>query len=334
MERIPNWQTYSTMSSREKASLAEEISALTGMRWKGMAQFSRWGIELETSLFQQDGAEFVFLPGKDTELGWSGLPNGSDEKEKQFLAALEEDVKEYWNGQYQPAEILSLLTSPRRKVYLPPMLVERVPHAFDNSREISLDDLAQTEDGKKAIGQFQSNSRSRCMIFDSFEPGNPKLKLTRTKSGGISAEILQPASRDDLQKHLEESNFTLPDGDIWEYLCGGENGALFPWGNRLPDARELSWAGSKNGYGLTIGYDQNGYHREVIKNCTWPFRGGDGGELACYGRLPALEPLVGSAHFLGWYGRKCDECKEEIEMVLADGLCGEYDYYRRIRLLA
>lgn len=47
---------------------------------------------------------------------------------------------------------------------------------------------------EKAAAQLQSNPRSRCMIFDSFEPGNPKLRLTRLKSGEIQAEILRPES--------------------------------------------------------------------------------------------------------------------------------------------
>lgn len=84
---------------------------------------------------------------------------------------------------------------------------------------------------EKAAAQLQSNPRSRCMIFDSFEPGNPKLRLTRLKSGEIQAEILRPESPAELRRRLEQEGFTLPDGDLWEYLCGGENGALFPWGD-------------------------------------------------------------------------------------------------------
>ena len=181
---------------------------------------------------------------------------------------------------------------------------------------------------EKAAAQLQSNPRSRCMIFDSFEPGNPKLRLTRLKSGEIQAEILRPESPAELRRRLEQEGFTLPDGDLWEYLCGGENGALFPWGDRLPEPEELSWR--ENGFGLRIGYDHEGYRREVIRDCPWPFRGGDGGELACYGTLPALGPVVGSAHFLGWFGSSWDEHRASTEMQLMDGLDGEYDLFRRI----
>lgn len=49
--------------------------------------------------------------------------------------------------------------------------------------------------------------------------------------------------------------------------------------------------------------------------------------------LPALGPVVGSAHFLGWFGSSWDENGESIEMLLMDGLDGEYDFFRRILLL-
>lgn len=47
------------------------------------------------------------------------------------------------------------------------------------------------------------------MIFDSFEPGNPKLRLTRLKSGEIQAEILRPESPAELRRRLEQEGFTL-----------------------------------------------------------------------------------------------------------------------------
>lgn len=66
------------------------------MDYKGIVRYSRWGTELETALYQKEGAEFVFLPGKRTELGWNGLPEQPEESG--FLAALEQDIAEYWGG--------------------------------------------------------------------------------------------------------------------------------------------------------------------------------------------------------------------------------------------
>ena len=63
------------------------------MDYKGIVRYSRWGTELETALYQREGAEFVLLPGKRTELGWNGLPEQPEESG--FLAALEQDILEY-----------------------------------------------------------------------------------------------------------------------------------------------------------------------------------------------------------------------------------------------
>ena len=84
------------MSREEKAALAKAIGTETGMDYKGIVCYSRWGTELETALYQREGAEFVFLPGKRTELGWNGLPEQPEESG--FLAALEQDIAEYWAG--------------------------------------------------------------------------------------------------------------------------------------------------------------------------------------------------------------------------------------------
>lgn len=291
---LPDWEEYKVMSREEKAALAKAIGTETGMDYKGIVRYSRWGMELETALYQKEGAEFVFLPGKRTELGWE-WPAGAARRKADSLRHWS---RTFWNtgaGSTSPEEILRLLTTPRRTVTIPPLLAERIPRSCENSSVIPLDELSEA--GQKAAAQLQSNPRSRCMIFDSFEPGNPKLRLTRLKSGEIQAEILRPESPAELQRRLEQEGFTLPDGDLWEYLCGGENGALFPWGDRLPEPEELSWR--ENGFGLRIGYDHEGYRREVIRDCPWPFRGGDGGELACYGTLRPLGPVVGSGSFPG-----------------------------------
>lgn len=193
---LPDWEEYKAMSREEKAALAKAIGTETGMDYKGIVCYSRWGTELETALYQKEGAEFVFLPGKRTELGWNGLPEQPEESG--FLAALEQDILEYWGGQYQPEEILRLLTTPRRAVTIPPLLAERIPRSCENSSVIPLDKLSEA--GQRAAAQLQSNPRSRCMIFDSFEPGNPKLRLTRLKSGEIQAEILRPESPAELRR--------------------------------------------------------------------------------------------------------------------------------------
>lgn len=76
---LPDWEEYKAMPREEKTALAKAIGTETGMDYKGIVCYSRWGTELETALYQKEGAEFVFLPGKRTELGWNGLPEQPEE---------------------------------------------------------------------------------------------------------------------------------------------------------------------------------------------------------------------------------------------------------------
>ncbi|MEY8238410.1 hypothetical protein AALA36_22435 [Lachnospiraceae bacterium 66-29] len=333
LDAIPDWQEYAALSTSAREKLTKEIGRETGMKWRRMKSFSRWGQKLKTAVYQAADASFVFIPGREVTLGWRGLPEGKNDEEKEFLKALSEDVQEYWNGQFEPEKIIGLLTTPMRTVSIPPMLVEQRPRPFEDGQPVSLNELELSDSCRQAIEQFQSGSQ-RCLVLDTFQPGNPKLRLTRKENGDILAEIVIPATVENLQKQLESEGFSLPDGDIWEYLSGGENGALFAWGNRLPREDELGWSGKPNGFGLHIGYDSEGYHMEIIKDSLWPFRGGDGGEIACYGDMQVLNELVGSPHFVSWYGHEwTEDVMEEIGMLLEEGLDGFYDYYRRIRLL-
>lgn len=333
LDAIPDWQEYAALSTSARQKLTKEIGRETGMEWRGMKSFSRWGQKLTTAVYQAAGATFVFVPGREVTLGWRGLPEGKNGEEKEFLKALSEDVQEYWYGQFETEKIIDLLTTPVRTVSIPPMLVEQIPRPFEDNYPISLNELEQNDSWRQALEEFQSSS-TKCFVLDTFEPGNTKLRLTREENGDILTEIIVPGTVENLQKRLESEGFTLPDGDMWEYLSGGENGALFAWGNRLPRENELNWNGKPNGLGLYIGYDSEGYHMEIIKDSPWPFRGGDGGEIACNGDLRILNELVGSPHFVSWYGHEwTKDVLEEFEMILEEGLDSDFDYYRRIRLL-
>ena len=112
LDAMLDWKEYTALSSHAKEELTREIGRENGMEWKRMRSFSRWGQELETAIYQADGASFVFVPGKEVMLGWRGLPEGKGEEEKEFLDALSEDVEEYWGGQFEPGEIIGLLPSP------------------------------------------------------------------------------------------------------------------------------------------------------------------------------------------------------------------------------
>lgn len=316
--------TFNGLSSEEKRDITREIATITGARWKGMARFERWGYGIETALYELKGASFVFVPGDTVTLGWDGFPAEGGEELEALKAALDEDVAEFWGGEYETEEILRKLTTPVRQAVIPPMLVERETRPFEDGQPITLEEAGLTEKGQKTLEDFLADGRSKVLEMDTFEPGNPKLRFTKQKGGTFSVELIVPATVEELKVRLEQDGFTLPDADQWEYLCGGGSRGLFAWGDALPPKGQRF----PNFFGLTIADDN--WHREVVRSDGWWFRGGDGGEIDCYGTLRVLNELVGSPHFGGWYG---PEHRDEMEEMKLEGLSSNFDYYRRIVLL-
>lgn len=323
---IPDRAAYSALGTEEKEALLRRLAGEVGAKWKGMAAFSRWGQSTETGLFDWKGHRFVFVPGGPVTLGWEDFTDTPEAAA--FHRALDEDVREYWGGQYTAREIIGLLTSQVREAVLPPMLVEQAAGDFEDSQPVQWEDLTLSEGWQKAVDDFRGSGRGRFLELDTFQPGNPKLRVTRNKDGSLSPEIILPATAEDLQKRLEGEGFSLPTADQWEYFCGGGCRTLFPWGDSLSGCGGRERDRKPNFFGLTIAYEP--YKREVVRESPWPFRGGDGGEMECYGTLNVLNDFVCSPYFVGWYGR---EWTEEMEELLADGLSGRYDCYRRVLVL-
>ncbi len=64
LDAIPDWQEYAALGTRAREKLTQEIGKETGMEWRGMKSFSRWGQKLKTAVYQSAGASFVFIPGR------------------------------------------------------------------------------------------------------------------------------------------------------------------------------------------------------------------------------------------------------------------------------
>lgn len=184
---IPNRTAYKVLSSKEKQALTQKIALYTGAKWKKMQTFSLWGQSLETAIYTLKGSNFVFIPDDIVTLGWDGFSDTTHPDFSKFKAALDEDVLEYWGGQFQTEEILKHLTTPLRQAVIPPMLVEQEPVDFTCSQPVNLEELALSEQHQQSIESWKANARSQQITFDTFQPGNPKLRLTKKKEGSILA---------------------------------------------------------------------------------------------------------------------------------------------------
>lgn len=72
LDAIPDWQEYAALSTSAREKLTKEIGRETGMKWRRMKSFSRWGQKLKTAVYQAADASFVFIPGREVTLGWRG----------------------------------------------------------------------------------------------------------------------------------------------------------------------------------------------------------------------------------------------------------------------
>lgn len=202
---IPNRTAYNALSSKEKQELTQKIALCTGAAWKKMQTFSLWGQSLETAIYTLKDRNFVFIPGDTVTLGWNGFSDTTHPDFPKFKAALDEDILQYWGGQFQTEEILKHLTTPLRQAVIPPMLVEQEPINFTCSQPVNFEELTLSEQYQQSIEDWKANPRSHQITFDTFQLGNPKLRLTKKKEGSIFAEILIPATVDDLQKQDRKS---------------------------------------------------------------------------------------------------------------------------------
>ncbi len=321
--QIPDRAHYNALCTEEKHALLRQIGDRTGAKWQGMQTYEQWGQSTETALFDLKGRRFVFVPGGEVTLGWEDFTGPEGPELVAFQKALDEDVQEYWGGQYAAREIVGLLTSQVRTVTISPMLVEQKAQDFEDAQPVGWEELTLSEGWQKAVDDFRASGRGRFLELDTFQPGNPKLRVIRDKDSSLTPMIVMPATVEDLQKRVEGEGFALPTADQWEYLCGGGCRTLFPWGDRLAGGYP-----DYNFFGLSISQDP--YKMEAVTGVPWPFRGGDGGEMECYGTLNVLNDFVCSPYFVGWFGR---EWVDEMADMMADGLSERYNCYRRVLAL-
>lgn len=106
---------------------------------------------------------------------------------------------------------------------------------------------------------------------------------------------------------LKEKGYSLTNSDEWEYLAGGDQGSIFPWGNGVMENTEKllgpsrqkgvsSFLEDENHLGLHIAYDP--YTREIILSSRYETRGGDGGCALCGGLCQFLGFLSISPHYV------------------------------------
>ena len=308
---------YSKLPEEKKKEILENLAKKYNMEVLRFETFTKYSKSTFTAIFKYKESEFVFVPGDKVTLGYESYPknlsNESLEQLKYFSENPNEFLEEYIKNNF----------SKIREVTIKPMLVERklqiVGWRKSNLEELKDYDIELLNEYNK----FKSEDYNRLTLDET-------ARFTKIENN-IEIELYDNITYDELCHNLKDEDFSLPNLDEWEYLCGGGCRTLFPWGNDIDYNMNLLHYSKKrdnkydleepNFFGLSIAYDP--YKMEIIEADELMYKGGDGGCNIC----------GGSGMFLGYLPCSPYYNPEPIEDKYDENdneLHGDFDFYRRI----
>ena len=308
---------YSKLPEEKKKEILENLAKKYNIEVLRFETFTKYSKSTFTAIFKYKESEFVFVPGDKVVLGYEGYPknlsNESLEQLKYFSENPNEFLEEYIKNNF----------SKIREVTIKPMLVERklqiVGWRKSNLEELKDYDVELLDEYNK----FKSEDYNRLTLDET-------ARFTKIENN-IEIELYDNITYDELCHNLKDEDFSLPNLDEWEYLCGGGCRTLFPWGNDIDYNMNLLHYSKKrdnkydleepNFFGLSIAYDP--YKMEIIETDELMYKGGDGGCNIC----------GGSGMFLGYLPCSPYYNPEPIEDEYDENdneLHGDFDFYRRI----
>lgn len=280
--------------------------------------YQKYGIDLQTAIYNYKGREFVFVPGDEVTLGWESFAEGMDEITRKEL---EHSLFDFEMEDLDIEKYIKKSCSPVRHTRISPMLVERKLNDIGwKAIPINSEKLIPFQ---KEIQKFIKQNYTSLTIHKT-------LRLVK-KEARITAEMYEALDYENFILQVESvEGFSVPTEDEWEYLCGGGNRSLFPWGDSFDLEMNLEHFSidenipytleEPNHFGLSIAYDP--YKYEVVKSACM-MKGGDGGCNICGGLGMVLGYLPTSTYFRGYNGTT-DELEYKVD------IGGDYTFYRRV----
>ncbi|AFZ09971.1 hypothetical protein Osc7112_5760 [Oscillatoria nigro-viridis PCC 7112] len=283
-------QEWQKLSEEQKNRYSQELAAHLpqSVIFKGLRFYPDGGPELSIAIFEYEGALFSLMPGGEVQIGCeAGNFRPTDEQIESFQRSAEEfgfdrDIYSY----------VQSVTTPPRKVIVPPLMVETKPTII-GLELISLEEL-------KIQNLLKNNPDCRAARIVNCSDLKPDSSygFKRCQDGSIEAWQILRKTYEDIQAELASEGLRLLTFDEWEYACGAGSTTLFRWGDFCPDdcypgdcypddISDWKLHLQPNLFGLHIAQDP--YDREIISKKLY-FRGGDGGCTIC----------GGSGFFLGW----------------------------------
>lgn len=128
---------YDILTIDRRRVLLEDAGRENGMEVIGFRRFERWGVYTYTAEFAMGDDCYVFVPGDEVTLGWSGDFKGIDSTTRSKIAM---DLKA--RGCSDPEYVIRRIMTPERRVRIPPMLVQVVAGTFEGSYEDAVSQMS------------------------------------------------------------------------------------------------------------------------------------------------------------------------------------------------
>lgn len=301
---------YDKLDILEKQHILNKIAEHYGFTIKKYAEFEKNGISLYTAVFDDNGSEFVFIPGaKNISLGWKAAI--SSKKENPVLIEQIKDIfLDYFlmpdnnsdiininssqqlqklldKEDYKQADILLSKmvynfidehTSFFRRIDIEPMLIERKSSSINwvFIKEISSKAIADSPEYFKIYQKIIKSSKSFIIKQHTSKSGNIKIQKFEITEQGLNVYKYIDIPYEEILFNYTSKGYAVPNRNQWEYAasCGCP---AFIQDNDILNNKHIS---SPNGFGLYIA--DNIYKPEIISDDKYIYKAGDNGYFKKY----------------------------------------------------
>lgn len=300
---------YDKLDISEKNEILNNIAAHYGFTIKNYAEFERNGISLYTAVYDDNGTEFVFIPGaKSVSLGFKASISYKNEDSAQ-IENLKDILLDYFlspnvnssladsentaqlqsyieNEDYKQADkLLTKMTlnfidehtSFLRKLDIEPMLVERRSRSINwvFVKEVSSKVIADSPTYLKIYQDIIKSDKKFIIKQHTSKSGTNKIQKYEITEHGINVYKYIDISYEEILFSYTSKGYNIPNRNQWEYIAAGGS-PLFFQHNSLSSKTHSS----PNAFGLYIA--DNIYKPEIIADDKYIFKAGDNGYFKNY----------------------------------------------------
>ena len=301
---------YDKLDIQEKQNILNEIADHYGFIIKKYAEFEKNSITLYTAIFDDNGTEFVFIPGaKNIALGWKAAI--SSKKEEPFLIEQIKDIfLDYFlmpdnnsdivnlnNTQqlqklldkenYKQADILLSKmvfdfidehTSFLRRIDIEPMLIERKSSSINWMfvKEISSKTVADSPTYFKIYQEIIKGNKQFIIKQHTSKSEYKKIQKFEISNHGLNVYKYIDISYEEILFNYASKGYSVPNRNQWEYAASGCCSTFMQNTDTLLNKHN----NMPNAFGLYIA--DNIYKPEIISDDKYTYKAGDNGYFKNY----------------------------------------------------